>query len=175
MPNKPVPIYYWDSCVFLSAVEGDDPVRTPIIEQMLQECDDGKYQIFTSHLSITEVCFAKAERHGKLLDLKTEAEIEKFWDSSSSVKTVEVHELVARDAKGLIRAAIPKGYSLKPADAIHLATAKLWNVAEFHTYDHRLFKFSSVMGFTICHPRCGQLMFPSLRSPLRGLRDEQWH
>lgn len=62
--------------------------------------------------------------------------------------------MIALKAQQLMRAAIVNKWSLKPADAIHLATAAQLKVQEFHTYDDRLEKFSSLDGikFTIGPP-----------------------
>lgn len=174
MPSNGAPIYYWDSCVFLAAIEGEAE-RVPTIEQMLAECDEGKHSILTSHLSVTEVCFAKSEKSGKCLSESTEEKINKLWDAESPVKTVEVHEIVALNARQLIREVIPKGFGLKPADAIHLATARMLNVAEFHTYDQKLFKFAPMMGFGIVFPHVEQLSMFAYRTPLHTLRYTQWH
>ena len=67
---------------------------------------------------------------------------------------MEVFESVAVRAQRLMRAAIEKGWSLKPADALHLATAHQLKVKEFHTYDERLKKFAELTDnqFTIVAP-----------------------
>lgn len=173
MPSD-APKFYWDSCVFLSAVDAV-PERLPFIDQMLSECDEKKHEIFTSQLSISEVCFAKNEKAGKVLDPAIEEKIDTFWEIDSPVKMVEVHETVTRDAKALIRWALSEGFGLKPSDAIYLATAKILAVKAFHTYDHRLAKYSGALGFDICEPRCNQYpMFPSVSSPLRVIWFRQW-
>jgi predicted nucleic acid-binding protein len=171
MPNK----YYWDSDVFLSAIDGVED-RVPIISQQLDAAEKKQIDIITSHLSIAEVCFAKAEKQGGNLDDSIEEKIDKLWDAESPVKVVELHELISRNAKRLIRASLKKRLALRPADAIHFATAMVNEVNEFNTYDLRLFKFSSMMGFKICNPRVDQMeMFPSHNSPLRWIRDQQEH
>lgn len=175
MPKNDAPKFYWDSCVFLSAIDAH-PERAPIITQLLDECTSGKHDIFTSHLSIAEVCFAKTEKVAREINLEVEEKIAKLWNEESPVKMVEVHEVVARNAIGLIRQALSRGFGLKPADAIHLATAKLWNVEEFHTYDEKLFKYAGVMGFRIVMPYLDQLLiYPPDTSPIHRLRDQQWY
>ena len=45
-------------------------------------------------------------------------------DSQHGEYRVEFHQGIAQIAKALIREALIQGWSLRPADAIHLATAK---------------------------------------------------
>jgi hypothetical protein len=108
------------------------------------------------------------------LDEETEAKIDKLWHPDSVIKTVEIHELITRNAKDLMRQIMPLGYSLKPGDAIHLVTAQFASATEFHTYDHRLFKFQQYLGFGIGYPHVDALpLFPTPGSALRGLRQQE--
>ena len=74
---------------------------------------------------------------------------------------VEYHAEIGNRARTLMRNAITRGWSLKPLDAIHLATAQ-WlvdngvQVDEFHAYDRSLDKYGSIVGFTICEPNTPQ-------------------
>jgi len=112
----------------------------------------------TSVLSIVEVAFAKYEQDAKALDAATEAKISKLWEPGSPVQLVEFYELLARDAQKLIRSAISEGWHLKPADAIHLATADRLKVSEFHTYDRPLDKYEKLTDtkFKIVRPTAQQ-------------------
>jgi predicted nucleic acid-binding protein len=115
----------------------------PHIEPLMGK--SGKdFQIITSVLSITEVAFAKIEQDQKVLDPETERKIGLMWKAGSPIKIVEFYELIALKAQKLIRAAIVKGWQLKPADAIHLATADQLKVKDFHTYDDKLDKYSEL-------------------------------
>jgi outer membrane biosynthesis protein TonB len=53
-----------------------------------------------------------------------------------------------------MRAAVEKSWQLKPADAIHLATADQLKVEEFNTYDDGLGKFAELTDtkFKVCPP-----------------------
>jgi predicted nucleic acid-binding protein len=51
-----------------------------------------------------------------------------------------------------MRIGIPKGFSLKGQDAIHLATAKRLGVEAFHTYDGGLTKWGEVIGVPVAEP-----------------------
>lgn len=61
-----------------------------------------------------------------------------------------------------MREAIQKGWSLKPPDAIHLATAKRCGVDEFHTYESALEKYSEIIGCRIGKPQISRFPFRPL-------------
>ena len=156
MPDKRKTVY-WDACVFLSYVN-EYPDRISTLESLLDSAGrDGATKVYTSMLSHVEVSFGASEQQKKALDPKTEQRISNLWDTSGNVSSVEFHQGIAQIAKALIREALIQGWSLRPADAIHLATAK-WladvgeTIDEFHTYDGRLQKYVKVVGFDIVEP-----------------------
>ena len=147
---------YWDANNFLSYIDGDEG-RLPTLAALMERADAGEATIYTSAISQVEVAFGTAEQQQRALDLQTEQRIDQLWDNSKAITVVEYHPVISRGARSLMRNAITEGRSLKAMDAIHLATAQ-WlhqtgcNIAEFHTYDHRLNGYASVVGFTICEP-----------------------
>ena len=160
MPSDP-PVIYWDACVPLSYINGRAD-RLPQIEALMQQ--SGKdCHIITSVLSVTEVAFAKLEQDAKILDPAVEEKISKLWQGGSPIQLVEFYEVIAIKAQRLMRAAILKGWNLKPGDAIHLATADHIkksgkNVTEFHTYDEGLDKYQELVEkrFKIIRPTAQQ-------------------
>jgi len=150
MPEKQV---YFDADVFLSYVN-DDADRVPTIEALLDEGRGASpaIEIFTSELSIVEVAFGAVEQTHKALDAETEGRIDGLWMPGSPVRLVEYYRLIGDDARSLMRLAITKGWSLKPMDAMHLATARRIGVTEFYTYDERLYKFDNDVGLKVCKP-----------------------
>ncbi|MGH7557372.1 MAG: hypothetical protein ACREMD_06285 [Gemmatimonadota bacterium] len=56
-----------------------------------------------------------------------------------------------------MREALPRGWSLKPMDAIHLATAGVVGVQALHTYDGSLGKYDAITGFPIGPPLLAQM------------------
>jgi predicted nucleic acid-binding protein len=151
MPEEPKRIY-WDSCVFLLYIEGT-PEWMPILDSLLEEASETRGLIIvTSPLSITEVAFAKAKKDGRALDPNIEAQIEALWNDRSAVKLVEYNEIIAREARTLLRRAIESSRKLKPMDAIHLASALNRSVDEFHTTDGDLKRDWQDLGFPVQDP-----------------------
>lgn len=160
MTKKKPPIlrFYWDACVFLSAINGNED-RVPIIEAILEDCELGNVEIYTSMLSIVEVAFAETEKASKILSSEVEENIEALWLPPSPIRLIEIHEFVLRDAKKLMRLAIEKGFSLKPPDAIHLATSQRLEINEINTYDPKWFKYQSIINRKIAYPSTERLPF----------------
>ena len=154
----PRKVIYWDSCVFLEYINGVGE-RMPVLEALLSSSagDNGAIKIHTSSLSIVEVSFAASERERQALDPEIERRIDNLWADPGAVVPVEYHDIIGREARRLIRDAIPMGWRLRPQDAVHLATAQ-WltsvgvEVDEFHTYDKALHKYADIVRFKIIEP-----------------------
>lgn len=167
MPNSPRRIY-WDSCVFLSFVE-NHPDRASDIETLMGEAEQGRIEIVTSTVSITEVAFAPEEREKKALSQTVDAAINGLWRSPSPIKLVEFHGGIADRARDLLRTALTSGIKmLKPMDAIHLATALTLNVDEFQTYDEPLMRYAELFSLTMAKPFVGQTSMGLIAPPASG-------
>lgn len=159
MPERrsPAPLVYWDACNFLSYINRI-PDRLPMLEALLAESRKGAIRIITSTLSLVEVAFGAAEQTAQALTPEVEAQIEMLWNDRDTITLVEFHELIAREARTLIREGLPQKWRLKPADAIHLATAKRLRVSRFHTYEGtKLGRYESMIGCPISEPTTSQL------------------
>jgi predicted nucleic acid-binding protein len=167
--GRRIPKYYWDACVFLSGIE-ETLDRRPIIENILEDCENGNVEIYTSLLTVCEVAFAKAEKDRKVLDPDIERKIDRLWSPPSPVKLVEIDQLTVLDARDLIRETVPYECILKPPDAIHLVSAKRMGVTEFHTYDDKLGKFSEMMGYRIRKPHTDKFVFLAEDAEDRDIR-----
>ncbi len=155
MPDE-APRTYWDACVLLSYINGITD-RLPVIEELLRQSRAEEVVLITSVLSQTEVAFAAFEKQQGTLDVEVEEQIAALWAPGSPVVSVEFYELIADRARGLMRQAITQGWgSLKPADAIHLATAQQIGVSEFHTYDGGLQAWDGRLGFPVREPQTAQ-------------------
>ena len=153
---------YCDSCVFLAYFQAEAG-RIQTLEQLFNEVqNDPNRKLVTSVISITEVTHLAEEKAQQRLNVNLDNDLDEFWADSTLLDFIEFHEPMARNARVLIRQAISLGYSLKPADAIHLASAKYAGVSEFFTYDSKLFKYSASIGYDILEPYVNQPRLPNI-------------
>lgn len=157
---------YWDANVFLTYINGA-PQWLATLDAILAEVErsQGRLEIVTSTISIVEVAFATHEQTGKGLDPAIEQQIESLWADRGVVKLADFHQLIAWEARQLMRTAVSRGWSLKPNDAIHLATARRVGVGEFQTFDARLDKHRDDLGSPILRPHTSQPMLPLNPAP----------
>lgn len=151
MTVEDLPVHYWDANVFLSLINEYEE-RAPDIEEMLNQAAQDKLRIITSTVTVAEVAHAAHEGVSGVLDTETESRINALWDPPSPVKLVEFHRGIAETARGLMRKGKELGLSLKPLDAIHLATAVTHAVSELNTYDDPLKRYAGMSGIKICSP-----------------------
>lgn len=155
-----IPRAYWDACVFQSYFEGIAD-RLPILDALLADAAarSRRIDLFTSTVSITEVAYVTYERQRKKPDPAVEQALDALWDQRDLVRQIEYHEIIAREARRLIRQGLTSGRSVKSHDAIHLASAMYLTVDEFHTYDTQLLNLSrqGLVPFPIVQPHVRQL------------------
>ncbi len=153
---------YWDANVFLSYIN-EMPDRIQVLDALLQDStsDHGTIKLYTSEFSRVEVAFAASEQKQRSLDEEIEQRIDSLWTDPGALVLVEFHSGIGQTARTLMRHALTNGWSLKPPDAIHLATAQ-WlssvglTVDEFHTYDNSLVKYGPIVEFSIMEPYAPQ-------------------
>lgn len=121
---------YWDSCTWLSLINGE-PGRVDNCEHIIEQARKGEVRIWISSLTLAEVFKKKCDAGNRSLSEEKDVEFEKFMEQDFVVE-VQVDHSIATIARRLLR----KHPELKqPNDAIHLATAAINNVDEFHTFD----------------------------------------
>ncbi len=148
--------YYWDTCLFISWLAdekrpaGDMDGAREIIEQIKRR--DGS--IITSALTIAEV-----------LSSKFPAGVFNLFEDllkRTNITIVSVDRKIAKLAGDLRVHHEKERRKLKTPDAIHLATAIINGVSEFHTFDDGLMPLNGNVGghkLIICKPSFNQ---PSL-------------
>ena len=144
---------YWDSCVWLHYINGT-PEYKDVLDILLRDSAMryGDIHLITSVIAQTEVAFGAVEQNNQTLDADVEQKIDSLWKDRRAITLVEYYPALALEARGLIRMSVEQGWSLRPYDAIHLATAKRLRVTEFHTYDDKLLRFSGDLGFPVTEP-----------------------
>lgn len=143
---------YCDANIFLAYFNAEAG-RVEILDQLFEEIQqDNQRKIITSVVSITEVSHVAGEKLRNRLDQQVFDNLENFWGDSSLIEFVDFNELLARQARDLIRKAISLKYSLRTNDAMHLVSAKYAGASECFTYDRGLHKYSSILDISIKEP-----------------------
>ncbi len=161
MPGK-AKIIYWDSNVFIHYIE-ETAAYIHVLDELLRQAEKGDVEIVTSILSIAEVAFHTEERNKTRLNPLVETKIEALWADRSAVNLVEFNQLIAREARDLIRISVGNGWTgLKGADAVHLASARRLEVQEIHTCErhNKWSRYAPYLNCSITEPRIDQLLLP---------------
>lgn len=147
--------YGWDACTWIAAIieekvegkGGKIEDRGRLCRHVLDLASKKKVEIATSGLSLAEVC---REEQIKKEDGDT---LSDFF-RNEYILIVPVDRYVGTVGRQLMQSS----FGLKPADAVHLATAVVADVAEFHTFDRKLLRLDQQIEMpsggrlTICKP-----------------------
>lgn len=121
---------YWDACIWIGLIN-EEVGLVENCEFLIEQAKEGKIQIWTSSLTLAEVYKKKCD--GETIELAEEDD-RNFESYVSQEYFVEVQ--VDHDIGVLARQLLRRNSELKkPNDAIHLATAIIHNLDEFHTMD----------------------------------------
>lgn len=157
--------FYWDACVFITFFE-ETPGEIEYLEAILDRISrNSSEKIITSTLTQVEVAKIYNSDHVLVSDEDAESTLAKFWADDSVFELVELHPLIARQARHLIREANRRGIGgLRANDAIHLATALYVNADEIHSYEKRwIERFHELVNCPILRPSAtGQIPLPSM-------------
>lgn len=136
------PIFYWDACIFLEHLREENVAATKraAIRRLLSENKEHKNRIITSTITHVEVLPKKVT----IKDSQKEVEYWSYYDGRWFIDLEITRPIVnlARDLKDyyFVDGDRTKGIGhkmLSTGDALHLATAIVYNVEEFHTRDGR--------------------------------------
>lgn len=148
---------YWDSCCFISFLNGD-PARVGVLGDLVRTAaGKGAQNLLTSALSQVEVAYVASEKLTRQLDPSEEKRIDDMWGDRDALSVVEIHDGITRRARELMRNAMQQNVPLKPPDAIHMATAEYVRADELHTYDQRMQQAGvTLVAFPVVNPRIDQ-------------------
>lgn len=158
-PKKNIPKYYWDANVFLHLID-ESSDKIDVLTSILEQANKGEVFVCCSVLNIVEVAYGQEERIKESLDDATLTKINKLWHPNSPIKLIEINQTTLLKSRELIRMCIKDGITgLRSADSIHLATASLMNVDEFHCYEKetRMKKFGDKLGLSVKNPQLDQM------------------
>ena len=127
---------YWDSDAFLGYFN-EEPDKHEACEGVLAAADQGRLLIVTSALTLAEVLYAKP--HPKLPKSKR-ADIEKFF-RSPFITVQNVTRMIAEAARNIVW-----DTSVRPKDAIHVATAIHTKADVLNTFDKVLLSQNGKLG-----------------------------
>ena len=133
MTNRPHRVYL-DSNVLIAYV-ADETDRASVVASLLRDARNEKIELHTSVLSITEVAFVSTDEAGGD-PLGSEDEIDQLWVPASPINLVDVSAKITREARAIIRKSKSASVKVvKPADAIHLASATIIGCDRLYTYE----------------------------------------
>jgi len=121
---------YLDACVYLAVIKNEEG-RAPVCKAVLDAASAGRITLVASPILRVET--SRIRNVGQVTDEQQEV-IDRFFDHPF-IEWVDCDDFVSREAREL-----GKGYSLKPMDAIHLASALVGRADVLLTYDGRLLK-----------------------------------
>ena len=126
-------IIYWDSCIFLSYLKGEnrpDPLDMLGVEELVQLIDDEDVDLVTSTISLTEVLASTLppDAKGKFNSLFGRRNIH-LVEVSKEIALI-AHEL--RDYYKNVNDGMP---TITTPDAIHIATAIKMSCSKLYTFD----------------------------------------
>lgn len=156
---------YWDACTWIALIQREKIQSSEVTEDremlcrsVLEAAKKGDIEIVTSTLSYAEVCKDPGVRS------KDQSLITTFFENDY-VLPINLDREVGERAHTLMRS----GYtSLKPADAIHAASAAIANVEAMHTFDRVLLVLDGLIDkkdgtkLKICKPDAGTAPAPLL-------------
>ena len=143
---------YWDSDAFLGMLM-NEPDKAPACRRVITEAEAGRLVIVTSTLTLAEVLWIRGqprvpvERNQLVTDLFAHE-----W-----IALREVDRYIAEQARFLVWSD-----SVKPKDAIHVASALDAKVDEMNTFDGKLLSLDGSCGhppLKICQPDMGGHLF----------------
>jgi len=129
-------LIYWDSDAFLAWLESE-PGKAELSQGTLERAKAGEVLIITSALTLTEVLWRKG---GPKLPAAKAETLRKFF-RHSYIRIVNLSRAIAEQAQDVVW-----NHSIKPKDAVHVATALFMKAPILETFDEDLLKKSGQVG-----------------------------
>lgn len=163
--TKAFPRIYWDANAWIAYIRrempaSDNSIKEPRFEMcrdVLRRAENGDVEIVTSAFTLAEVCKRRAEAYDPTVNLPA------FFDQRYIV-LVPVDKQVGLFAQNLQLTGVG---GLRPPDATHVASALVWDVPIFHTFDGPLRDLDKV--FQSKNGSQLRIMMPGQEVPTPGL------
>ena len=177
MAASPKRRIYWDACVWIALIQreripdvnGKIEDRDAMCRSVIEVAKRDQIEILTSTLSLAEVCKDPA------IKAQTADAVGDYFENDY-ILLVNADRSVGEHARVLMTS----GFNgLKPADAIHVATAAISGVEEFHTFDRKLLNLDGLIDkkdgtkLKICIPDPGAAPAPLLDALKKEAVDEK--
>lgn len=124
MPNKPIRIY-WDSCVYIDCIQ-QTPGRHDVLDEIIEEAKNNRIILVASTLVLAEV----SKLDGLTISIAEQARKIRDFFENNFIQVRGVTRRIAEEASDLGRK-----HSIKPADAVHVATALDYECVSLQTFD----------------------------------------
>lgn len=125
MTTKQPDLIYWDSCVFIDCLQ-KTPGRFAVLDAIVEAAKRREVKIVTSMFTIAEVVGLSDVKPVSAADA---AKIKAFFENDF-IAMRQVDRAIVEDA-----ADIGRHHSIRPPDAVHIATALRWKCRVLQTYD----------------------------------------
>lgn len=123
---------YWDACAWIGFIN-EEPAKIGPLRYLWERAQQGEYEIWTSVYSYLEV-LKISEVSGDPISLEeSNRRIDEMFQQPF-VQRVQLDTEVARFARLIKQTHHNAGLKSRP-DAIHIATAAYYNLAELHAWD----------------------------------------
>ena len=122
---------YWDACIWIAFINREEG-KFPQCDYLVEQARKNKLTIWTSCLSLAEVFKKKCAGENIALPEEKDVAFEDYVHQDFFFEIQMDHD-IGVEARKLLRT-----YKIlkKPTDAIHLASAIINNLDEFHTFDY---------------------------------------
>ena len=126
MPSDTIPTYAWDTSTLIAWLK-EERWRVNLCEDLIKKVDNGFARLLFSEIVLTEIDVSRMSEDSRK---KYETIFQR-----PSVQIIFANPLIRR-----LATSFAKSRHLKSDDAIHVVTAGVYHVQEFHTFDRKLLR-----------------------------------
>ncbi len=140
---KAIPRVYWDACTWIAYIRKEMPSefntikhpRHTMCREVLIKAEAKELEVVTSAFSLSEVCKRRSEMQNPSINLPG-------FFNQPYVLLINVDKTIGERAQNLQLAGVG---NLRPQDATHVASALVWSIPVFHTFDGGLLDLDKLL------------------------------